>query len=358
MNYLQLQFTWNGWRTMDNTRQNRKQNSQDRSQIREEYMTNQNKTPAMLLAIDGEVLYQGGIVSGVKTILEEARNIANNLTSNDILEGKKNTIPLRGEKPDNKKKFSVVIYHIPFKETESSIIKSFDIPESDHKSIDHENVIRKSIDSINETIEGVEIILCTTKAFGEKFNDKNLKKVYPQADSSKPMYNRVKTYNTLIQYNLLGENVIFVDSDVMILENPWKHLERLNFDVAVTYRFTPNLVPINEGVIYCRSKKDGSKTFFAKYIQTYEDIKANKIINNIVGTDLERWRGGQLSLNAICNAGRMVTYRDSTDHISFLPCGKYNRTIYSYAEISSAKVERSAFAVHAKGKAKYRKTSC
>ena len=353
MNYLQLQFTWNGLQLMDNTEQKRNQSPLSEAQSRKEKMRNEINTPAMLLAIDGEILYQGNIVSGVKTILEEARNIANDLTCDDVLEGKKNTIPLRGEKPDNKKKFSVVIYHVPFKENESSIIKSFDIPESDHKSINHEDVIKKSINSINKTMKEAEIILCTTKEFGEKFNGMNIKKIYPQADSRKPMYSRVKTYNTLIQYNLLGQNVIFMDSDVMILENPWNDLEKLNFDVAVTYRFTPNLVPINEGVIYCRSKSKESKEFFAKYIQTYEKIKNNKIIKDTVGTDLERWRGGQLSLNGICNAGRMVTYRDSNKHIAFLPCDKYNRTIYGYSEVNSLIVEKSAFAVHAKGRSKH-----
>ena len=352
MNYLQLQFTWNGLQLMDNTEQKRKQSPLSEALSRKEKMKTEINTPAMLLAIDGEIIYQGNIVSGVKTILEEARNIANDLTSDDILEGKKNTIPLQGEKPDNKKNFSVVIYHVPFKENESSIIKSFDIPESDHNSINHEGVIKKSIDSINKTIKGAEIILCTTEEYGKRFNDKNIRKIYPQADSSKPMYNRVKTYNTLIQYNLLGENVIFMDSDVMILENPWDDLAKLNFDVAVTYRFTPNLVPINEGVIYCRSKNKGSKEFFAKYIRTYEKIKNNKIINDIVGTDLERWRGGQLSLNGICNAGRMITYRDSTEDIVFLPCDKFNRTIYGYSELQSIINENSSFLVHAKGNAK------
>ena len=61
------------------------------------------------------------------------------------------------------------------KENESSIIKSFDIPESDHKSINHEDVIKKSIDSVNKTIKGVEIILCTTEEYGKRFNDKNIK---------------------------------------------------------------------------------------------------------------------------------------------------------------------------------------
>lgn len=325
------------------------------AQNREERVAARINTPGMLLAIDGEVHYQENIVSGLKIIQEEARNIASNLTSEEIVKGKRNTIPLRGEKPDNKREFSVVIYHIPFKETESSIIKSFDIQAADTKSINHENIINRSIDSIRKAIKGAEIILCTTKDYGKKFNGEDIKKIYPQADSRKPMYNRVKTYNTLIQYDLLGKNIIFMDSDVMILGNPWEDLAKLSFDVAVTYRFTPNLVPINEGVIYCRGNNKGSKEFFARYMQTYENIKNNNIINNIINTDLERWRGGQLSLNGICNAGRMVTYMDSTDKIAFLPCDKYNRTIRSFDEVEAIVRNRSSYVVHAKGRAKFGK---
>lgn len=52
-----------------------------------------------------------------------------------------------------------------------------------------------------------------------------------------------------------------------ILENLWRGLERLDFDLGVTYRLTPSLVPIIEEVIYCRRKDYGSKIFFAKYVK-------------------------------------------------------------------------------------------
>lgn len=95
-------------------------------------MTNKTNTPAMLLEIDGEIHYEGNIASGVKTILNEAQKISNQLTPNIIAKGKENTIALRSEKPDNEKRFCIVMQHIPFKVNESSIIKTFDIPESGH----------------------------------------------------------------------------------------------------------------------------------------------------------------------------------------------------------------------------------
>ncbi|MDB4682073.1 hypothetical protein OAE68_00160 [Synechococcus sp. AH-551-A10] len=228
-----------------------------------------NNIPAMLLAVDGDVVYLGEVVKGLASVQKEAKKIANNLSEEEIKKEIKNTIYIEGEKPTRTKENTVVIYHVPFKEKSSKIIKSFDIPEIDHSSINHIKIINQLILSVKEKIKDSEIILCTTKEFGLNFNSKIIKKVYPAADPDKPMYNRVKTYNTLIQYSLLGENVIFMDIDVMIVAKQWEGLAKLNFDVALTYRFTPNLVPINEGVIYCRSRSQKRKEFFAKYIQTY-----------------------------------------------------------------------------------------
>ena len=166
---------------------------------------------------------------------------------------------------------------------------------------------------------------------------------------------RVKTYNTLIQQDLIGKNTIFMDSDIMILRNPWEDLSKINFDVGVTYRFVPGLVPINEGVIYCRDNNLRVKEFFSRYIQTYEKVKTNGLINKIVQTDLEKWRGGQLSLNGTCSAGRMVNHKDSTDSVAFLPCEKYNRTIYDYNEVKRVYQDNLAFLVHAKGAIKHKR---
>ena len=110
----------------------------------------------------------------------------------------------------------------------------------------------------------------------------------------------------------------------MILENSWDDLAKLNFDIAVTYRFTPNLVPINEVLFTAEAKMREARNFSQN---TYEHMRKSKTIklSTILLARSRKVERGQLSLNGICNAGRMITYRDSTEDIVFLPCDKFNR---------------------------------
>ena len=96
----------------------------------------------------------------------------------------------------------------------------------------------------------------------------------------------------------------------MVLRTLDEVFQFLNFDVAVTARFAPNLMPVNEGVILAKGISTGAKKFFSHYIGTYDRIKDDKIIQNICGNDLMRWRGGQLSLNAVIPSIKMVDFRD------------------------------------------------
>ena len=88
--------------------------------------------------------------------------------------------------------------------------------------------------------------------------------------------------------------------------------EKLSIKVAVTARFAPNLMPINEGVIFADNDHQYTKDFFARYIGTYNSILKSETIQMIMNNiDLKRWRGGQLSLNAICGGGNMISRKDS-----------------------------------------------
>ena len=65
-----------------------------------------------------------------------------------------------------------------------------------------------------------------------------------------------------------------------------------------------------------------------------------------------RWRGGQLSLNAICNGSKMADFRDSTEAIKILPCRKYNQPVLKMEDVRKLKAESYAYIAHIKGKAK------
>ena len=167
------------------------------------------------------------------------------------------------------------------------------------------------------------------------------------------MYYRAITYNSIIQNQWLSGTTVFLDSDAIILKDPRQLPSQLNFKVGVTARFAPNLMPINEGVIITESRSRECIDFFAHYMGTYHWIKDDKLIQQVTGNDLMRWRGGQLSLNAICPGNKMIDFRDSTSSVKILPCDIYNKAVTSKKEVKILINEDKSYIAHIKGKAKY-----
>ena len=111
-------------------------------------------------------------------------------------------------------------------------------------------------------------------------------------------------------------------------------------------------MPVNEGVIITDSSSEECVDFFAHYMGTYEAIKDDSIIKSITQNDLMRWRGGQLSLNAVCPGSKMLDFRDSTQTLKILSCDLYNYTVRDKREIKTLKEENKVYIAHIKGKAK------
>ena len=86
---------------------------------------------------------------------------------------------------------------------------------------------------------------------------------------------------------------------------------------------------------------------------TYHWLKDDKIIQDITRNDLMRWRGGQLSLNAVCTGIKMIDCRDSDSSIKILPCKTFNRPVTKIKEVQQLKKENYAYIAHIKGKAKF-----
>ena len=85
---------------------------------------------------------------------------------------------------------------------------------------------------------------------------------------------------------------------------------------------------------------------------TYETIKEDRAIQSVTGNDLMRWRGGQLSLNAICPGSKLVDFRDSNKSLKILPYSKYNLAVRSADAVHSLADQNSVYVAHIKGKAK------
>ena len=305
-----------------------------------------------MLSIGGNNIYQKTITDGLWTILSRARQIAAQNKDQLIQNGYALTLPIQG-RPIGQSPVTFVIYHVPFEKSQDKSIGSFDVPSIDHSKIKHLELVRWTIQAIQETVPQAEIVVCTDEEFGGNLRDLKPTILVPAVERNRPMYYRARTYNTIIQNRWTNGVTIFLDSDAIVLKDPSPLPKQLNFKVGVTSRFAPNLMPVNEGVIITQSQSQECVDFFAHYMGTYEFIKNDRTIQSVTGNDLMRWRGGQLSLNAACRACKLIDFRDSTKNIKLLPCNKYNYAVQNKAEVHLLKQKGEIYIAHIKGKAKY-----
>ena len=305
-----------------------------------------------MLSLSGGLAYQRQITDGLWTILTRARQLASEHKQELIENGRNSTLTIRG-KLRGDAPITFVIYHVPFEAKADQAIGSFDVPVIDHSKINHVALVRQTIKAILRTHPQAEIVLCTDETFGAKIQDLGISLVYPQVDRRRPMYYRAKTYNTLVQSGKLHGNVVFLDSDAIVLKPMGDLPESIGFDVAVTQRFAPNLMPINEGVIIAKESTQSCINFFAHYMGTYDLIKDDAIIQKVCGNDLMRWRGGQLSLNAMLAGGKMKNQMSSQElEIKILDCRLFNHPVSSMTEAERLHRSGIVYIAHIKGKAK------
>lgn len=304
-----------------------------------------------MLSIGGNT-YQRKVTEGLWNILSRARLVARENQQQLTLEGYQLKLDIQG-KPKGTRPINFVIYHVPFDQDHDKSIGSFDVPRIDHSKIKHLELVRWTIQAIQDTCPDAEVIVCTDETFGNAIADLHPTILIPDVEKRRPMYYRAKTYNTIIQNKWLGGTTVFLDSDAIVLKDPRDLPQQLNFKVGVTARFAPNLMPINEGVIIAESMSKDCINFFAHYMGTYQWIKDDQVIQKTTGNDLMRWRGGQLSLNAICRGSKMPDFRDSDKAVKILPCSRYNYAVQSKQEVSQLRRLGKAYVAHIKGKAKY-----
>ena len=221
------------------------------------------------LGLSGKNVYQRKITDGLWVVLTRARLIATHEKSQ--LENRGQSLKVELKALFKSREYSAdcttfVIYHVPFDKNKNVNIRSFDVPTIDHSRIDHTKLVSESIRRIHNVYKNARVILCTSPEFGLKLKDSGAEIIIPKVDKERPMYYRALTYNTLIQEDILSEKTVFIDSDALILRPLDEVFEFLNFDIAVTARFAPNLMPINEGVIMARGISTGAKRFFAHYM--------------------------------------------------------------------------------------------
>ena len=148
-----------------------------------------------------------------------------------------------------------------------------------------------------------------------------------EVDATQPMFERVCAMSAYVNSDAFDADTLFLDSDAF-LNSTFKDILDSEFDIAITVRDDKKMMPANEGVLVARvERKENVVKFFNRYVATYQRLANEEEVKNYYG-DIKKWRGGQLSLNAICHsANPFSSYRPiSIDGVLLrvLPCDPYN----------------------------------
>ncbi len=206
----------------------------------------------------------------------------------------------------NKKshKFDIVMFHSQL--NESSIIKYKDIDKSfDLQEYNYNEIIKTNIDYLSKSDKVNKIFLFSNHHF-EISKSEKINIIDTKIDTKKLMYERVLSMYSFIKSNLFLNNTCIIDTDVFINFDKLKIFNR-NFDIALTHRPTRTLMPINEGVILVKKNPNSNvKVFFENYLKIFSIISKSREVKSFYGDDINKWRGGQLSLNVLSKSSESI----------------------------------------------------
>ena len=221
----------------------------------------------------------------------------------------------------------------------------------DHSKFDYERIVKHCIAAALAAQPGVRFILATDSEFLSGLSHPSLTIVRLPLDAASPMYERVVAMCAFVRSRQFNAPVAFLDSDAF-LNAPVASLFQGQFDIGATYRPDPGLMPINEGVIFANSRnKDLVRAFFAGYLGTYDRLCRNATVTGYYG-NVKRWRGGQLSLNALTCPLGVPSELDSAKafgaRIRYYPCSTFNFSIELDRPYSARQLDVKAV-LHLKG---------
>jgi len=173
-------------------------------------------------------------------------------------------------------------------------------------------------------------------------------KFYP-FNPLQPMYERCRAMCAYVHSTAFNAPTLFLDGDAFLNADPMPVLATIK-DVGVTYRNWNGLMPLNEGVIMAKPT-DATRAFFRAYLATYEHLAETAEVKEHYG-DVKRWRGGQLSLNAIASLGDVHDEMDCNTvagaDIRYLPCSTFNYAIEVDRDVPGAELDQK-LVLHLKG---------
>lgn len=221
----------------------------------------------------------------------------------------------------------------------------------DHSKFDYDRIVRHCIAAALAAQPAARFVLATDSQFLSDIEHPSLTIVRLPLDQASPMYERVIAMCAFVRSRQFNAPTAFLDSDAF-LNAPIANLFQGHFDIGATYRPDPGLMPINEGVIFANSRnKDLVRAFFAGYLGTYDRLCGNAAVTGYYG-NIKRWRGGQLSLNALTCPQGVPSALDSAKafgaRIRYYPCSTFNFSIEMDRPYSARQLDIRAV-LHLKG---------
>ena len=249
---------------------------------------------------------------------------------------------------------NIVIFHVKVPE-HASKINTPDIKGGDQSVIDYDSLIKLNVKIARWSQPEANIFVFTDhESFGDLPVDERLHVVRMDVKRDEPMFERVVTMAAYINSTLFQCPTVFLDIDAFLIR-PIHQIFFEDFDVGLTHRHIVGQMPINEGVIFANNKNPSNvRLFFESYLASYLAAENNAELGKIY-TNIRRWRGGQLAINAA--AGGTQFYATSTalteygTKIAYLPCSKFNLSQINEEEVNKHLRDRCCV-LHLKGNRK------
>lgn len=232
--------------------------------------------------------------------------------------------------------------------TSHARIRYIDV-EHDHHEFDYLGILRHFVVSAAATNPQAQIVIVTGSDVALPDFATPVTIVRLEIDSRRLMFERALAMTALVQSRVFGCDTVFLDTDAF----PNRSLAPVfaqRFDLALTER--PSLdfyMPINEGVIFASaSDREAVRRFFGTFAATYERLITDEAVRRYYG-DIQRWRGGQLTLNAV--AEHFCTLAEGQVRVARIPCDSHNFWVEPHL-IAEDQMWSGRFILHLKGNSK------
>lgn len=225
------------------------------------------------------------------------------------------------------------------------------------RDFDYLDILKRFARHAQDHCPGMQVILATSD--GSRYRAlaaAGVTVVELPLDVRVPMYQRAVAVAAYLRSSAFAGNTAFLDSDAFV-NRPLDDVFALGFDLAFTYRPFSNMMPVNEGAFFASPRRAGAvERFMRSRLATYDRIAADPVVSAYYG-DVRRWRGGQLSLNAVCAAYRPFSpfrvARAGGLDLRFLPCDTFNFALGDGESLESSRRLGERYVMHYKGPRKY-----